>query len=309
MGAHRRVVSTLLVCCALALSGCSTASSAGSTADPGTSRVLNVVAAENFWGSIATQLGGKQVRVSSIIDAPDADPHKYRATDADVRAVASADLAVVNGVGYDTWASNLADLSPTHPRTVLDVGQLLDLPPDANPHCWYDPADVARVIDQLTADYKKLDPADAAYFDEQRTAFTTTALAAYNNVLADIKNRFAGTAVGASESLFATLSPALSLHLATPPGFLNAVSDGVDPGIAEKAVADEQIATGAIKVYVYNSQNVTPDVQAQVQAAQAKNIPIVVMTETAPAGSASWQQWQTTQLEALSDALAKSTGH
>lgn len=309
MGAHRRVVSTLLVCCALALSGCSTASSAGSTADPGTSRVLNVVAAENFWGSIATQLGGKQVRVSSIIDAPDADPHKYRATDADVRAVASADLAVVNGVGYDTWASNLADLSPTHPRTVLDVGQLLDLPPDANPHSWYDPADVARVVDQLTADYKKLDPADADYFDEQRTAFTTTALAAYDNVLADIKNRFAGTAVGASESLFATLSPALSLHLATPPGFLNAVSDGVDPGIAEKAVADEQISTGAIKVYVYNSQNVTPDVQVQVQAAQAKNIPIVVMTETAPAGSASWQQWQTTQLEALSDALAKATGH
>jgi len=210
VGAHRRVVSTLLVCCALALSGCSIASSAGSTADPGTSRVLNVVAAENFWGSIATQLGGKQVRVSSIIDAPDADPHKDRATDADVRAVASADLAIVNGVGYDTWASNLADLSPTHPRTVLDVGQLLDLPPDANPHSWYDPADVARVVDQLTADYKKLDPADADYFDEQRTAFTTTALAAYNNVVADIKNRFAGTGVGASESLFATLSPALS---------------------------------------------------------------------------------------------------
>ena len=271
--------------------------------------MLNVVAAENFWGSIATQLGGKQVRVSSIIDAPDADPHKYRATDADVRAVASADLAIVNGVGYDTWASNLADLSPTHPRTVLDVGQLLDLPPDANPHSWYDPADVARVVDQLTADYKKLDPADADYFDEQRTAFTTTALAAYNDVVADIKNRFAGTGVGASESLFATLSPALSLHLATPPGFLNAISHGVDPGIAEKAVADEQIATGAIKVYVYNSQHITPDVQAQMQAAQANNIPIVVMTETAPAGSASWQQWQTTQLEALSDALAKATGH
>ena len=74
-------------------------------------------------------------------------------------------------------------------------------------------------------------------------------------------------------------------------------------------MADEQIATGAIKVYVYNSQHITPDVQAQVQAAQAKNIPIVVMTETPPAGSASWQQWQTTQLEALSDALAKATGH
>jgi len=302
-----RAVFALVLSGALLFAGCSTASSQQST-DPSESRVLKVLAAENFWGSIAGQLGGKQVKVTSIINSPDADPHEYEPTAGDGRAMATTDLALVNGLGYDSWASKLADANPAPARTTLDVGRLLGLPADANPHRWYNPADVAAVVDQLTADFKRLDPADAGYFDEQRTAFTTTTLATYHGAMSDIKNRFAGTPVGASESIFAMLAPALDLRLITPPSFLSAISQGADPTAADKATVDEQLNSGAVKVYVYNSQNATPDIQAQVKLAESKGIPVSTITETLPAGVDNWQQWQTSQLLALRDALAKATG-
>lgn len=303
-----RTVCAFVVCGTLALAGCSTGSPSTAPADPTTSRVLDVVAAENFWGSIAADLGGKQVRVTNIINSPNADPHDYEATAADGRALAAANLALVNGLGYDTWASRLAAANPNPTRTLLDVGNLLALPADANPHRWYNPADVARVVDQLTADYKELDPADAAYFDQQNAAFQTTSLADYRSVITDIRTRYAGTAVGASESIFAMLAPALGLDLITPPSFLTAISQGADPTAADKKTIDEQISSRAMKVYVYNTQNATPDIQAQVTAAEAAGIPVSAITETLPAGAQNWQQWQTTQLLALRDALAKATG-
>jgi len=267
-----------------------------------------VVAAENFWGSIAAQLGGRQVTVANIIDSPDADPHDYEPTAADGRAIAGADLVLINGVGYDTWATQAVKANPAPNRTVLTVGDLVGVPAGGNPHRWYNPDDVQKVIDEIVADYKKVDPADAAYFDQQKTAFETTGLAGYRAVIADIRARYAGTPVGASESISAMTAPALGLDLLTPPSFLKAISEGTDPTAADKAAIDSQIKDKKIKVYVYNSQNATPDIQAQIAAARAHGIPVTTITETLTPATASWQEWQTAQLTALRDALAKATG-
>src|SRR5712691_8187923 len=102
----------------------------------------NVVAAENFWGSIAAQLGGDRVEVTSIIDNPNADPHEYEPTTADARSLASATFVIVNGIGYDPWADRLLAANPVPGRAVLDVGTLVGAPAGGNPHRWYSPPDV-----------------------------------------------------------------------------------------------------------------------------------------------------------------------
>ena len=141
---------------AAVLSGCAGARS--------TAPVSQVVAAENFWGSIAEQLAGSRLAVTSIIVNPDTDPHAYQATAGDARTMAGAKLAIVNGIGYDTWASKLLAANPVSGRAVLDVGDLLGLKEGDNPHQWYSPASVRRVIDAIVADYTRIDPADRAYF-------------------------------------------------------------------------------------------------------------------------------------------------
>ncbi len=280
------------------------AASASSAAVAGSGAVINVAASINAWGSIVGQLGGDHVHASSIITSPDTDPHDYEPTPADGRVIADARLFVENGVGYDAWAAKAVQANPDAARQVIDVGQLLDIPAGGNPHRWYSPADVATVADAITAGLKKIDPADAAYFDKQRQTFGASGLARYNAVIADIKTKFAGVPVGASESIFAPLSDALGLKLLTPPSFLKAISEGTDPSPADESAIDAQIATKQIKVYVFNSQNSTPDVAAQVTAAKAKGIPVVAITETLSPAGASFQDWQSAQLQALDDALA-----
>jgi zinc/manganese transport system substrate-binding protein len=290
----------------LALVGCSTSAKAANTA--GNSEVINVVAAENFWGSLAAQLGGAHVKVTSIITNPDADPHDYEPTAADGRTIAAAQLAIINGVGYDAWASKLADTNKGANLTVLTVGDLVGAKDGDNPHRWYNPDNVKQVMNQITADYKKADPADASFFDSQHDTVLNTNLKAYFDAINQIKTNYAGTPVGASESIFAMLSPALGLNLLTPPNFLRAISEGDDPTAQDKASIDNQIKTKQIKVYVYNSQNATPDVQAQVDEAKAAGIPVTTITETlAPAG-ASFQDWQVGQLNSLKQALGQATG-
>ena len=261
-----------------------------------------MVAIESFWGSIATQLGGDRVRVSSVISSPGVDPHEYEPTIRDARAIAAADYVIVNGVGYDRWAQNLLDASPVAQRRVLDIGSLVGEKEGANPHRWYFPDDVEHVVAQITNEYQRLDPSDARYFDEQRAAFESDGLGEYRQLLHEIEQRHAGTAVGASESLFVGIAEATRLDLRTPAHFLEAVSEGTDPVASDKAVVDRQITGREIKVFVYNSQNATPDVVTLVHEAEHADVPVVAMTETQPEGVA-FQEWQTQQLRALLDAL------
>jgi zinc/manganese transport system substrate-binding protein len=288
----------------IALAGCATTPKA-TTSD---STVINVVAAENFWGSLAQQLGGSHVKVTSIIDNPDADPHDYEPTAADARTIAGAQLALINGIGYDAWAGKLADANPSAGRTLLNVGDLVGVKEGGNPHRWYNPDNVRQVVDQITADYKKIDPAGAAFFDTQHDTVINTNLKSYFDLIGQIKTNYAGTPVGASESIFAMLAPATGLDLLTPDSFLTAISEGTDPTAADKATVDTQIKNKQIKVYVYNSQNATPDVQNQVNAAKAANIPVTTITETLVPAGASFQDWQVAQLTALKQALGQATG-
>lgn len=266
---------------------------------------LNVVAAEDFWGSIAAQLGGDRVEVTSIVANPAADPHDYEPTAEDARTLAGAQLVIVNGIGYDSWTSKLIDASPSTGRTVLAVGELLGLEEGDNPHQWYAPSAVGKVVRQITAEYKQADPAHASYFEARRRRFEAVGLARYHQLIDQIRSRFAGTPVGASESVFAPLAPALGLRLVTPTGFLDAVSEGTEPTSADKATVDRQIAQGQIAVWVYNSQNATPDVQRLNDAAGAAGIPVVAVTETTTPEGSSFQSWQSRQLEALLAALEK----
>ncbi|HEV2348054.1 MAG TPA: zinc ABC transporter substrate-binding protein [Actinocrinis sp.] len=301
----------LAVVAALTVAGCATTAPGGSAAAglPPSGARIQVVAAENYWGSIAAQLGGSRVAETSVITNPDADPHSYEATAQDARVIAAAQIFIQNGIGYDTsWAPKLVAANPNPARIVLTVGDIVGLKDGDNPHQWYSHTSVYKVIDAITTAYKKADPADAAYFDGLRTAFESKALAQYNQLSAQIKAMYDGTPIGASESIVSPLADSLGLRMLTPYSFLKDISEGNDPTAADKSLIDQQIKAKAIKVYVYNSQNSTPDIAAQVAEAKAAGIPVTAVTETLSPASDSFEQWQVAQLQTLRAALAQATG-
>jgi zinc/manganese transport system substrate-binding protein len=264
---------------------------------------LQVVAAENFWGSIVSQVGGSHVHVTSIIASPDADPHDYEPTPEDARTMARAKYVVINGAGYDPWASKLVEANPEAGRTVLTVAGLVGKKEGDNPHLWYSPDFVDQVVDRVTADLQKVDTANAADYEQQGAQFETQGLKGYHDAIATIQQRYSGVAVGASESIFEYMARTLGLDLVTPPGYLKAVSAGADVSPADKAAVQRQIAGKQIRVFVLNGQNSTPDVLQTVSQAKAKGIPVAEITETPTPAGATFQDWQTRQLQDLMRAL------
>jgi zinc/manganese transport system substrate-binding protein len=269
---------------------------------------IAVVAAENFWGSIAAQLGGARVSVMSIIVNPSTDPHSYQPSAGDARAISGAQMVIVNGLGYDKWASQLMEGSASESRVVLDVGHSLGLGAGANPHRWYYPADVHALIAQITASYERLDPADASYFASQRHSFESVALGPYDRLRATIRAHYTGVPVGYSESIFQGLGEDLGLRLLTPPGFARAVAEGTDVSAQDKLTVDAQVRDRRIKLWVFNSQNVTPDVQRVNALVQQQAIPVARVTETLAPVSASFEQWQVAELEGLLRGLRLAVG-
>lgn len=290
----------LLALGAVLLPGCG-----GSAAGAGGDGRLQVVAAEDFWGSLAEQLGGDKVAVTNVITNPAADPHDYEPTSEDAKAFAVSRMSIVNGIGYDEWASKLLAASPDGERVELNVGDVLGLANGDNPHQWYSPESVHAVIEAIVAGYKQALPGNGAYFDEQREAFETEGLAEYDSLIASIKSTYGGAQVGASESIFEPLAPALGLELVTPRGFMDAIAEGTEPTPSDKATADEQLAGGKIDLWVYNSQNTTPDVERLNEEAEAAAIPIATVTETMTPEGASFQRWMVGELKGIRAALAE----
>jgi zinc/manganese transport system substrate-binding protein len=193
-------------------------------------------------------------------------------------------------------------------RVVLNVGDALALEAGDNPHQWYSPASVRRVVGEIVADYEKLDPANADYYAERRKTFETKSLARYDQLRAQIRSKYAGTPVGYSESVYRPLGEDLGLRLLTPYSFAKAIAEGTDVSARDKRTVDEQAEKRKVGVWVVNSQNVTPDVQRVSEIARAQGIPVVAVTETlSPAGD-TFEQWQVAQLEELMRALHEATG-
>jgi zinc/manganese transport system substrate-binding protein len=269
---------------------------------PAASTTIGVVAGENFWGSLATQLGGTKVSVHSVVTDPNADPHEYESNTADARAFADAKLVILNGAGYDTWGQKLLDANPSTGRKVMTVADLLGKKEGDNPHFWYSPTYVKQVADKITSELQSIDAADASYFDQQR-AQLATAMQPVDAEIATIKQKYAGVPIGSTESIFVYMADALGVNLTTPPEFMQAVAEGTDPPASAVAEFQDQVSHNQIKVLVYNIQTVT-DVTTNIKSlAASHHIPSVGVSETIQPLNLNFQDWQLKQLQSLEAAL------
>ncbi|HVO86186.1 MAG TPA: zinc ABC transporter substrate-binding protein [Candidatus Binatia bacterium] len=263
---------------------------------------IQVVAGENFWGNLVSQVGGTHVKVTSIVSDPNADPHEYEATNTDARSVANANYVVLNGAGYDSWGDKLLAANPSSSRRVLHVADLVGKKDGDNPHLWYSPDYVNTMVDRVAYDLETLDPADKTYFETQLKK-THDSLAGYQNQITAIKQQYGGTKVAATEDIFVYLANAAGLNLISPPAFIEAVAEGNDPPAQSIAQFQQQLQSGEAKVLVYNLQTVTPLTDNVKKMAADNNIPIVGVTETLTPLGASFQAWMGAEVAALQNAL------
>jgi zinc/manganese transport system substrate-binding protein len=279
------------------LAGC------GSSQPPAIPGVVRVVAGENFWGNVAAQIGGRHVRVTSILTSPTADPHLYESDVADAVAVAEAGLVIQNGAGYDEFLSQLLGATRHPGRVVVTVQDVLGATGlDVNPHFWYDIPRVPEVARAIEAALARLEPGDAGAFAAGLAAFDAS-LRPVEAVIGEIRRRYPGAPVAYTERVPGYLLAAAGLKVLTPAGFAAAIEDGTDPSPDDTVLMDGLCTGREIKVLLYNAQVVSPVTQHVEALARQARIPVVGVTETMPPSFGSYQAWQLSQAGALLRAL------
>ena len=268
---------------------------------PASAKPLTVVAAENFYGDLAQQIGGPAVHVTSILTNPNQDPHTFEASPSTARAIADAGLVVYSGADYDPWVANLLAASKAPDRKVIVVADLVHRKSGDNPHLWYDPATMPALAKTLAAEFAGRDPVHRADYESRLQAFLAS-LEPMNRKIAALRQKYAGQPVSATEPVFGYMSDALGLDMRNQP-FQIAVMNDTEPSASQIAAFEKDLKTRAVKVLFYNSQ-VTDDLTARLQkTAQESGVPIVGVSETEPPGL-SYQAWMGGQLEATGKALA-----
>jgi zinc/manganese transport system substrate-binding protein len=264
---------------------------------------IDVVAAENFYGDIASQIGGDRVQVTSIMSDPNVDPHEYEADPKDAVAISKADVVIQNGEEYDEWMPKLLAASPKSSRIALTGGEIAHDLLKENPHVWYSLANVRDIAGAIANSYEKLDPADEAEFEQNLKTFDDS-LQPIQAEMDSIRTGFAGTPVGLTETIFLYQTDPMKLNVLTPWEFQHAIAEGNDPPVASIATANTQVTGHQIKVLIYNVQTVTPITTHLQQEAKDAGIPVVGVSESMPANE-QYQSWMLKQLRSLHSALKK----
>lgn len=263
--------------------------------------MVKVVAAENFYGDIARQIGGPHVTVTSILSDPNVDPHEYQSNTRTALAVGQADLVIENGAGYDDWMDKILSSTPDSHRLLLIGYNVATTHLPENVHVWYSFENAATIAQAITADLRKLDPADTAGFENNLRTFQQS-LQPLQQKIAAIKTKYSGTPVGLTETIYLYQTMPEGLRVLTLFEFEKAIAEGNDPPADTVITATDQIIHQQIKVLIYNEQTITPITTNLENLAQTRHIPIVPVTETMPPGK-TYQSWMLDQLNVLQRAL------
>ena len=265
---------------------------------------LEVVAAENVYGDIASQIGGAHVSVTSILSDANADPHLFGPGTQNALAVATARLVIQNGVGYDAFMSKLERAAPNGKRIGVTIADVLGVHGrDANPHLWYDVPALGRIAGAIANGLERSDPPRARAYRTGLRRFTASLLPLQREV-AQIKKSFRGKPVAYTEPLPGYLIAASGLKNLAPTSFTRAIENGTEPSPQAVAAMGALMTERRVRVLLYNSQAVSPITTRVREAAAKAGIPVVAVTETLPAHR-TFQQWQLAQAKALYRALSR----
>ena len=285
---------------ALLATACSSATAAGNA---GGTASIQAIGAENEYANVIQQIGGKYVQATAIMSNPNTDPHTFEASPAVAREISNASLIVQNGVGYDTWASDIEKAVPASSRKIVDVQQLLGLPDSTpNPHLWYNPTTMPKVATAIADDLAAIQPAHASYFKANAAKFTQS-LSAWTQAIAAFKASHPNTPVATTEPVADYMLQAAGADNMTPWAFQADIMNGTDPSPQNVAAEKALFTQHKVKVFLYNQQVTDTLTDSFIDLAHANGVPVVGVYETMPTPGYDYQTWMTAEVNALDKAV------
>jgi zinc/manganese transport system substrate-binding protein len=190
------------------------------------------------------------------------------------------------------------------PTKIIIVASLVHKKAGDNPHLWYDPATMPAYAKAVAAALVERDPSHRADYDQRLQAFLVS-LQPLDAKIADLRGKFTGRPVTATEPVFGYMAMALGLKMRNE-RFQLAVMNNTEPRASDVAALENDLRKHLVQLLLYNSQASDAAAQRMVRIAQDAKIPVVGVTETEPAGT-TFQDWVMGELNAVAQALSNAS--
>ncbi len=257
---------------------------------------LAIVAAENFYGQVAQEIGGQYVQVTSILTNPGQDPHLFSSSPSTAIAIANAQVIIYNGLGYDPWLENLISVRNNPQQKIINVSELIGKKLGDNPHIWYDPATMQVFAEFLTKQLAVLDPVHASDYQQQLASFRQR-YSQFTDKIAQLRSHYRGTPVIATEPVFNYMADALGFVMHGEE-FQLSIMNETEPTVTETKGFIDELVQHRVKLLIYNSQVSNPLTQRMQALAQEHGVAVFGVSETEPAGK-DYVAWMLEQLNRL----------
>jgi zinc/manganese transport system substrate-binding protein len=295
-------VTVALTISAIILSGCAALNQPTPTAS--SDGKLQVVASISNWADIAHEIGGDLIDVKAIISDPNKDPHSYEASARDQLSVNQADLVIVNGFGYDDFASKMvaASNNPNKAFTIAtSVHWATMLTKSPNQHIWYNLSITSQASQALAKKFESIDPANASVYEANEQAFLAS-IGGLIDTAAKLAKITKGYKYFATESVADDLLNLAGFVDKTPKAFSDAIENETDVPPAAMQQALDLIKNHKIDYLVLNKQTSNSQIDRLTAAARDAEVRAVAFSELLPANT-TYLGWMAANLRTLNPGM------
>ena len=223
---------------------------------------IKVVATFSILGDLVRNVGGERIELTTLV-GPDADAHTYKTKPSDARAVAAAKAMVSNGLGFEGWATRLANAAPLKGRHIVASAGVTPIQAAghghahshgaSDPHCWQDVSCARRYVANIAAGLAAVDVpqtthylALAQLYDKQLAELDEWIKAEIAKVPADKRKVISG------HEAFRYFARAYGVHFLAPRGY----NTQNEPSAKDVAALIRQVREQQIKaLFVENMTN------------------------------------------------------
>ncbi|MDF7665210.1 zinc ABC transporter substrate-binding protein [Bifidobacterium sp. ESL0745] len=260
---------------------------------------IDVVASINQWGSLAKEIGGDDVNVTSIVNTVSVDAHDFEPKTTDMAKLQSAQIVVVNGAGYDNWASKSIAKGTTSVSAATAVGASTG----DNPHLWFSKDARKATATELEDAFAKARPAKAKQFAARLKTWKANE-AKLEDSMKTFSQQHKNVTYGATEPVAYYLMDDLGFTDKTPKGYTQSVSSEGEPAPSDLQKFEHLISGREVNLLINNTQEASNTTNLLTGTAGRTEVPVVDVSEQMPHDQTTLTGWITTLMTSINKAMA-----
>ena len=274
------------------------------TSVPAPTGPINVVASLNQWGSLAAELGGDDVEVTSIVNSTNVDAHDFEPKTSDVAKLSKAQIIVANGAGYDSWATK----SMTKTTNIVSAASVMGAVEGDNPHLWFSKDARSSMATAITDAYIKALPSKKKAFQKRLKAWQADEKS-LETWASEFTKSHSNLTYAATEPVVYYLMADLGFKDQTPKGYTQSTASGGEPAPADLQSFQKLIEDKGVDVLVNNTQEASDATNMITGAAGRADVPVVDVSEQMPKDADTLNAWINQLINTIIDAVDAMEGN